>query len=76
MAKRADELVAQIKKLVEELAALSSQTTHSHKQKLPSNRKGAAGAILMLIDEGFFDSPSVGLLNLFSKIWEPPPLLL
>lgn len=79
MAKRADELVAQIKKLVEELAALSSQTTHNRKQKFSPNKKGAAGAILMLIDEGFFDSPK-DLQSVLEKLKEigryyPKPLV-
>jgi hypothetical protein len=69
MSKRADELVAQIKQLVEELATLSSSTTHSPKQKLSSSKKGAAGAISMLIDEGFFNSPK-NLNSILDKLKE------
>lgn len=69
MAKRADELVTQIKKLVEELASLSSLTTHSPKQKFPSSKKGAAGAISMLIEEGFFNSPK-NLQSILDKLKE------
>lgn len=79
MAKHIDELVAQIKKLVDELATLSSHTTSSHKQKFPSSKKGAAGAISMLIDEGFFDSPK-DLQSVLEKLKEigryyPRPLV-
>jgi len=79
MAKHADELVTQIKKLVEELAALSSHTTYGHKQKFPPSKKGAAGAISMLIDEGFFDSPK-DLQSVLEKLREigrhyPRPLV-
>jgi hypothetical protein len=61
MAKRAEELVAQIKKLVDELDALSHKRVplieHGANQKNTSSKKGAAGAISMLIEEGFFNSP-------------------
>ena len=79
MAKRIDELVAQIKKLVDELATLFSHTTSSHKQKFPPSKKGAAGAISMLIEEGFFDSPK-DLQSVLEKLKEigrhyPRPLV-
>jgi len=61
MAKKTNELVAQIKKLVDELAALNDGHTpshgRSHNKKTVANKKGAAGAISILIEEGFFDSP-------------------
>lgn len=66
---RADELVTQINKLVDELATLSTITTSSHKQKIPSGKDGAAGAISMLIDEGFFDSPK-DLQSVLQKLKE------
>ena len=61
MTARAGELVAQIKKLVDELAALSHKhallTEHSKNPQKSPSKKGAAGAISMLIEEGFFNSP-------------------
>ena len=61
MAKKVDELVAQIKKLIDELAALSDRRTsssgHVTSNKTVPSKKGAAGAISILIEEGFFDSP-------------------
>jgi len=69
MAKRPDELVAQINKLVEELASLSSVTTHTPKQKFPPSKKGAAGALSMLIEEGFFNSPK-NLQSVLEKLKE------
>jgi hypothetical protein len=61
MTTRTGEIVAQIKKLVDELAALSHKhalpTEHNGNLQKPDSKKGAAGAISMLIEEGFFNSP-------------------
>lgn len=59
---KANKIAEQIKGLVDELVALSSENSvnNSKKEKtlsLTSNHKGASGALVMLTDEGFFDSP-------------------
>lgn len=74
MMTRADELVAQIKKMVDELAALSHKhaptTENSENPKKSHGKKGAAGAISMLIEEGFFNSPKdlQAILEKFKEI--------
>jgi hypothetical protein len=73
MVTRAEELITQIKKLVDELFALSHKraplTEHSANQKKISSKKGAAGAISMLIEEGFFNSPK-DLQSVLEKLKE------
>jgi len=73
MTTRADELVNQIKKLIDELASLSDKHTshidHNERKKSISSKKGAAGAISMLMEEGFFNSPK-DLQSILEKLKE------
>ena len=73
MTKQTDELVVQIKKLVDELAELSYRRSplveHRANKERTSSKKGAAGAISMLIEEGFFNSPK-DLQSVLDKLKE------
>lgn len=46
-----------IKKLIDQLAQMVSSSKASTKSAKKRDFKGASGALNMLIDEGFFDSP-------------------
>ncbi len=58
---KSQKIVEQIKLLLNELIVLAGEKPNSKsntKNKVASTtRKGAAGALAMLIEEGFFDSP-------------------
>ncbi|MFA7677721.1 MAG: hypothetical protein WCY34_06100 [Candidatus Omnitrophota bacterium] len=61
MQNKAQKIAEQIKHLLDELVVLSgekpvSKSNTKIKTEKPS-RKGASGALAMLTDEGFFDSP-------------------
>lgn len=60
MKKRAQEIAEQIKQLADQLAAMASTRPSVGKlpqQKPPTIKKGASGALSMLIAEKFFDIP-------------------
>lgn len=61
MTKQAEKIAQQIKDLVDQLATMSKGQTPSRKQfrgrKPSTGKKGAAGAISVLMEEGFFDTP-------------------
>jgi len=73
MVSREEKLIVQIKKLVDEYFALSHKRVplieHRAKQKNTYTKKGAAGAISMLIEEGFFNSPK-DLQSVLEKLKE------
>lgn len=58
---KAQKIAEQIKFLLDELVVLAGEkpTTKSNAKdgRVNTTRKGAAGALAMLTDEGFFDSP-------------------
>lgn len=59
---KAEKIAIQIKDLVDQLVVLSNTTSQNNtkgkKFLVPTNNyKGAAGALSMLTEEGFFDSP-------------------
>lgn len=50
-------IAEQIKNLVDELVAMSINGKKVKKQSITTNIKGAIGALTMLTEEGFFDTP-------------------
>lgn len=50
-------IAEQIKNLVDELVAMSTNGKKGKKQSIATPNKGAIGAIAMLTEEGFFDEP-------------------
>lgn len=74
MKKNAIKILSEIKNLIDELESVIGGDLSTHKSlKLKSSRittpKGASGAIKMLIDEGFFDTPK-GLILILEKLKE------
>jgi len=61
MSKDVNQLATQIKQLVDELVSLSGQSVSIKKSKIKKSSsappKGAAGALSLLKDEGYFDKP-------------------
>lgn len=61
MKKKAQEIAEQIKDLVDQLVALSVEQTPDKKPskgvKPAKSTKGASGALLILMEEGFFNKP-------------------
>jgi len=61
MENKAQKIAEQIKNLVDELAAISGGSSTKkqiiRKKEVPSIPKGAIGALTMLTEEGFFDTP-------------------
>jgi len=61
MKNKVQKIVEQIKDLVDELAAISGRSVTKKqiiiKRKTTSTPKGAIGALTMLTEEGFFDTP-------------------
>ena len=60
MKKEALKIAEQIKQLVDQLVEISTAKTQGGKpsiQAKPKAKKGAAGGLEMLIEEGFFNSP-------------------
>lgn len=58
---KAQKIAEQIKLLLDELVVLAGEKpikkSNNKSQIVNTTRKGAAGALTMLTDEGFFDSP-------------------
>ena len=58
---KAQKIAEQIKLLLDELIVLAGEKptikSNTRREIVNVTRKGAAGALAMLIDEGFFDSP-------------------
>jgi hypothetical protein len=72
MKKTAQEIVREIKELVDELSAISSTrpSTQGPSARIkPQAKKGASGALSILIEERFFDSPK-HLSAVMSKLKE------
>lgn len=60
MKKTAQEIAKEIKKLVDQLASISSAENSAGKPSVkvkPKAKKGASGALSILIEEEFFDTP-------------------
>ena len=61
MKKRAQEIAEQIRVLVDQLVLMSGSRPSAEKPskqtKSPRTKKGASGALSILIEEGFLDSP-------------------
>ena len=60
MKKTAQEIAKEIKELVDQLASISSAGTSAGKASVkvkPKAKKGASGALSILIEEEFFDTP-------------------
>jgi len=58
MENNAQKIAEQIKRLVDELATISGDvSTKKQKAKIVSVPKGASGALTLLTDDGFFDTP-------------------
>jgi len=68
----AQKIAGQIKRLVDQLAEMSlarPELGNVPTQVKAQNKKGAAGALTILIEEGFFDSPK-DLSEVMSKLEE------
>ena len=60
MTKTAQEIAKEIKELVDQLVAISTSGTSAGKPSVkvkPKTKKGASGALSILIEEEFFDTP-------------------
>lgn len=72
MKKRAQEIAEQIKKLVDQLAAVATGKSSVGKPLVKATtkaKKGASGALSILMEEGFFDTPK-SLSEIISKLEE------
>lgn len=73
MKKEAQQIAEQIKVLVDQLAGMSTKEAPSQKasrrRKVITNKKGAAGALSILIEEDFLDSPK-SLSEIMGKLKE------
>ena len=80
MKKTVEGIVKEIKELVDQLAAMTvtkSSVSKSSVKVTAKAKKGASGAISILIEEGFFDSPKdlpavMGKLQEIGR-WYPQP---
>ena|SRR3989304_7180091 len=72
MTKEIQKIAYQIKQLVDQLAVMAtakSSNSHPLAKTAPKPKKGAAGAVSMLIEEGFFNSPK-DLSTIMSRLEE------
>lgn len=80
MKKEAQKIADQIKLLVDQLAEMTTAKSSTGKlstKTTTKHKKGASGAISMLTEEGFFDSPK-DLLAIMGRLeeigrWYPKP---
>jgi len=73
MQKSPQEIAEEIKRLVDQLV-VATKSISSHKKDIertspPKSQKGAIGALSILIEEGFFDSPK-NLSTIMGKLQE------